>query len=695
MHALSGDMIRFSIGDEMRMKGARIQKSKRIPFQILLGLSIVILFCHFGFRRESWIDIDTLIYSNEKQVSSSAILAELTPFSQKDLLPAAVFENTQNPETMEYLAEDTTALPKIDHSPTHFYVSKIGDNSDGLSWETAWNELDQIDWERVGPGDTILLDGGKFEMVYSTQLMVVKSGVYGMPITIKMAHERGRDGKVVIFGGRSTPLPYCGQNNYIYQTYRVGKIGLLIDGASWIVIDGTGWSGIAIHGHNTHGIQLSPGSDNVTLRNIEVYDNGTARRWGSGWRSDSAGIFFSGSNLTFERLIVHDNGQDAFQSDGGNENFILRQSWLYNARRHPTVNESFNYCSHSDGLQIYNGEQQSGFLFEESIIGPGFTNGLILGSISQSRSTYAVINDVTLRDVLLTKAADNNILSYPKTQPQGWILDHVTVDCSNTKYECLHLEGSDHRVSNSIFWGAKILFTDQQIELNNNCQWESKGSRVGEVANPLFEDVNGSEPFYLGNYTLTPESPCEGSGSRLTSVRQLFGQKEPEQPLEGLTWISSDANISFPFILRLGTIYQQIETDHSAFGGRACFRFNITSPGYYVVEILVDAPNTDSNSLFMNMDDEPISPTMIWDIRVTNGFEERIVSWRGNGTEDENQDSPKVFDLDVGTHELILVGREKYVRIKEVSLNQVRRIQDINRINPGIGCCRIHKEPTT
>ena len=41
-----------------------------------------------------------------------------------------------------------------------YYISKNGNNGDGLSWATAWNELDKINWSVIEPGDTILIDGG-------------------------------------------------------------------------------------------------------------------------------------------------------------------------------------------------------------------------------------------------------------------------------------------------------------------------------------------------------------------------------------------------------------------------------------------------------------------------------------------------------------------------------------------------------
>ena len=90
-----------------------------------------------------------------------------------------------------------------------FYVSRSGNNADGRSWATAWNELNQIKWAVVPPGSTIFLDGGSSQMVYATTLAPAASGTSSAPITIKLAPDVGRNGQVAIFGGRSTPLPYC------------------------------------------------------------------------------------------------------------------------------------------------------------------------------------------------------------------------------------------------------------------------------------------------------------------------------------------------------------------------------------------------------------------------------------------------------------------------------------------------------
>jgi hypothetical protein len=73
----------------------------------------------------------------------------------------------------------------------------------------------------------------------------------------------------------------------------------------------------------------------------------------------------------------------------------------------------------------------------------------------------------------------------------------------------------------------------------------------------------------------------------------------------------------------------------------------------------VNAPSEGANSIFANIDAEPQEPSMISDILpLTSGFEQRTVTWRGNGTFDNNQFVPKVFNLSQGPHQLIIRGRE-------------------------------------
>jgi len=115
--------------------------------------------------------------------------------------------------------------------------------------------------------------------------------------------------------------------------------------------------------------------------------------------------------------------------------------------------------------------------------------------------------------------------------------------------------------------------------------------------------------------------------------------------------------VSAPLVLTNGIISQPEQTEPAG-GGKAIYSFTLTNAGNYVIRAVVNAPAEDSNSFYINVDAEPEDPTMIWDIDVTNGFEERTVSWRGSGTADSDEFVPKRFTLSAGPHKLILVGRE-------------------------------------
>ena len=54
--------------------------------------------------------------------------------------------------------------------------------------------------------------------------------------------------------------------------------------------------------------------------------------------------------------------------------------------------------------------------------------------------------------------------------------------------------------------------------------------------------------------------------------------------------------------------------------------FIIPVAGNYVVKALVNAPSTDNNSFFVNIDARPTDPLMIWDVPVTTGLPSQTVS---------------------------------------------------------------------
>ncbi len=545
-----------------------------------------------------------------------------------------------------------------------YYVSKTGSNTSGESWQEAWNELDQIDWSVISAGDTILLDGGAEQMIYTSTLTVEKSGSEGKPISIKRSTELGRNGMVHIFGGRETPLPYCGQENADYQTEGVRDVGLIMEGKSWVNVDGASWQGIKIYGHNRSGAIINENSSHILIKNIEVFNNGLLRQGSSGVFTDQPGLRLSGDFITVEDAVIYDNGQDAIQSEGLN-NFVLRRSWLYNSRAHPSLpTEAWNYCTHTDGLQIYDGGTVENILIEQSVIGPGHTNGLILGQTYNGRGVNAVVNNVTLRDVILTKAADNGLLAYPNTKVKNWVLDGVTFYCENTKYHCVYIEGSGHQIRNSIFDGARLTFPDAKPSVTNNCQWNTEGAILGEVLDPNFKAVVATDFFATDEDFESLNCPL--SGANLSSKSQL--QALSQAYIVTATWDASSGLVSSPFDFIDGSLVQSIEAFSEDSVGKAVYVFSVERSGNYIINALVDAPTDSSNSFLLNINEKPNIYTMIWDIDITQGFEERTVSWRGDGSHSDNEFMPKVFYLEEGQHTLYLWGREANVKLNRLAI---------------------------
>ena len=401
-------------------------------------------------------------------------------------------------------------LPSQTNSAT-FYISMNGNNEDGKSWNTAWNELDQVQWEIVQPGDTIVISGGE----YHTNMDVQKSGVSGLPITITT------DGEQVVLDGQRPVPPYCGDMEYSSVT---GKDAIDLEDQSFIVIDGQDWSGIVIRNH-VRGIMMRERTSNIIVRNVEIYDNGWSVGAGQDTAPDGPGVELGGSDILFERVVIHDNGQDAFQAGWGVWNFTLRNSWLYNSREHPTlIGKSFNYCSHTDGVQIYDGGIQGPVVIEKSIIGPSFTQGIMINN-------KADVNNVLIKDTLFVYNANAGIAIQNGGNSSNWTLQNVTIvqDAVSESWN-LKMNGTGHQIRDSIFWGGLWgMGIFNWSEATRNYNWLTRDQyEVAVEMDPMFLD--GDTGLLQGNdfadFNFEVQNPAipSGTGSSITSVMQLFEQ---------------------------------------------------------------------------------------------------------------------------------------------------------------------------
>jgi hypothetical protein len=228
-----------------------------------------------------------------------------------------------------------------------------------------------------------------------------------------------------------------------------------------------------------------------------------------------------------------------------------------------------------------------------------------------------------------------------------------------------------------IYAGSEVQYSGSAYDPNGypiSWQWSytvNGGSEVvllsgtGTVASVTFNYTAGT----AGNTYVWQLSVSDGYATTQTNL--TVGVEAPPLPACDLTFSATSGTVTAPFVVSSNYIYQPVQTTVVSNGGCASYSFTITNAGNYVIQALVNAPNDGANSFFVNIDAEPQSPTMIWDIPLTTGFEQRIVSWRGNGTDTDNQFVPKIFSLTQGAHELIIVGREAYVQLETLYVLKV------------------------
>jgi hypothetical protein len=165
----------------------------------------------------------------------------------------------------------------------------------------------------------------------------------------------------------------------------------------------------------------------------------------------------------------------------------------------------------------------------------------------------------------------------------------------------------------------------------------------------------------IGNTYVWTLSVSNGQGSAQSQL--TLNVVQPPVATSSLTFTAQSGSIAPPFVLGTnGTtiyVYQSAQTVGINGNGIATYSFIITNAGNYEVQALVNASTDGANSLYVNIDTIPQDPAMIWDVALTSGFENRLVSWRGTtGTDTANEYVPWIFYLTTGPHQIIFYGRE-------------------------------------
>jgi putative Ig domain-containing protein/Ig-like domain-containing protein len=155
----------------------------------------------------------------------------------------------------------------------NYYVSKgaIGGNN-GANWTNAWNELDQIAWGSILPGDNIWIAGG----TYSTQLIPMAEGSPGNTINIMRVLSKdlvpvAAPGWNPAFDSQVVINPSTSTNPGIGWTSGEDKMG------SYVTINGrldTGTScGIQVNvanGSTGGAVKMDTGNSGVVLQYVDI-----------------------------------------------------------------------------------------------------------------------------------------------------------------------------------------------------------------------------------------------------------------------------------------------------------------------------------------------------------------------------------------------------------------------------------------
>lgn len=165
--------------------------------------------------------------------------------------------------------------------------------------------------------------------------------------------------------------------------------------------------------------------------------------------------------------------------------------------------------------------------------------------------------------------------------------------------------------------------------------------------------------------------PCSGTGTCTVTLGQNVdvGATFTSNLLLAASTEAEAARVVAPFVVRDGLVVQPGNvTGTPTTGGRWEFDFALDEPTEVLVLARVNAPDTGSDSFFINFDTIPESPGMVWDIWSTAGLEDRLVRWRGTGDSDHPEFNPKWFPLSAGQHKLIIIGRESGAQLDSVQV---------------------------
>ncbi len=375
--------------------------------------------------------------------------------------------------------------------PIHYFVSKNGNNSDGKSWATAWNEMNQVQWNLITAyrGDDLTIDGGATSMTYNTGLTSAPQNA-PYPVPVRVSTEAGHNGTVIISGnGQAGPGIKCAQSCIMLDGMRTG--GIVV----------TGW---------VDGVDVAAGTHNY-IDHVDIVRNKRGLR------------LHGGFNNVVRKCTIHDNGLNVLVDPVSPIMSAISTCWIYNS----------SYTVGSDGVQLGDGTNWTSVMVSNCVIGPGLKTGFNIqgnGTFPESVTNCLFINATRANIYSAKGLMTSRVTSFmTKLNPFGQAHACVAVAAGST-----NPPGYDS-VSSSIFYGG-VVKVSPTIPFNcqNNTQYKTTGNTTllsPTQVDPLFVTNVGRFPdnvpiraLIQADYSLQANSPAQGTGSPITSVSQLLSQ---------------------------------------------------------------------------------------------------------------------------------------------------------------------------
>jgi hypothetical protein len=442
-----------------------------------------------------------------------------------------------------------------------------------------------------------------------------ENGVYSAPVSSgnvysgNYIHDNGRQG-----GNLDHGFYLCGKDELVINNVVVGNAASGMQVAGYMTVSDLRVYNNVLAWNGTDGIVLWQALNGVDIKNNIIFQNG---QFGLGsWDAHGSGVIV-------DHNLSSGNGYGDFDSTAGGSDYsyTLGATILASPLLAELSLAGFDAHLSAGSPAIHAGlNLSSAFTTDKDGVARPASGPWDLGA-------YRFIPS---QGIVLSSPTNNAIVS-------GSLVSVSAIITGLPRISIVQFEMDGQNL------GSRLLLAPYQVV------WDT--TTVSDGAHSLA--AVGSN--LLGDETISP------------SVSVLVSNMVPQADVLSQTFGSTSGALSGPFYVTNSAIVQSAYTSLSS-GGRASYCFMVPIDGDYLISSLVNAPETNANSFFINVDAEPNDPTMIWDIPVTPGTASRTVDWRGNGTAEADQFVPKLFNLATGKHQLIVRGRGPNCQLGDITV---------------------------